>query len=110
MPRLLKDFPSFEPTARGTFSIDFAENIPAGATLASATWTLSIHQVQPYAAVDPDPNGHANGGPTIAGTVVLQSIGPGLVDGNDYLVTATANVSDGEIIVLWCVLPCRAPS
>jgi hypothetical protein len=108
MPRLLKDFPATEPGSLGTYSIDFATTVPPGATLVGASWTLGIHAVQPGGAPDAMPRSRLVGGTQIEGTVSLQRIG-GLVAGNDYLVSVTGTTSDGEVIVLWTVLPCRAP-
>jgi hypothetical protein len=108
MPRLLKDFPTTEPGAVGLYSIDFAQNVPSGASLASASWVLGIHYTLPGASVDATPQERLAGAATVSGTVTSQKIA-GLVAGNDYLVTVSGTMSDGEIVVLWTVLPCRAP-
>lgn len=108
MPRLLKDFPATEPGSLGTYSIDFATNVPPGATLVAASWTLGIHAVVPGAPSDAVPQARLVGPSQIEGTVAVQRIGA-LVAGNDYLVSVTGTTSDGEIVVLWTVLPCRAP-
>jgi hypothetical protein len=109
MPRLLKDFPVTEPGAAGTYAIDFAANVPVGASLASASWTLGIHYTLPGAAVDAAPMMRLAGTATVNGTLTAQRIAS-LIAGNDYLVTVTGTMSDGEIVVLWTVLPCRMPS
>src|SRR5579875_1368360 len=97
MPRLLKDFPVTEPGAVGLYAIDFAQNVPVGASLVSTVWALGLHYTLPGAAAA-----------AISGTVTRQTIA-GLVAGNDYLVTVTGTMSDGEVVVLWTVLPCRMP-
>jgi hypothetical protein len=109
MPRLLRDFPTTEPGSVGVYSIDFAQNVPPGSTLQSASWSLGVHFTVPYATADANPNSHLVGQSSISGTVASQRIS-GLVDGNDYLVSVTGTMSDGEVVVLWTVLPCRAPS
>ncbi|HZU91281.1 MAG TPA: hypothetical protein VE993_18660 [Stellaceae bacterium] len=109
MPRLLKDFPATEPGAVGLYAIDFAQNVPVGASLAAASWTLGIHDTLPGASADATPQARAIGNATVNGTLTSQKIA-GLVAGNDYLVTVAGTMSDGEVVVLWTVLPCRAPS
>ena len=109
MPRLLKDFPVTEPGAAGTYAVDFAANVPVGASLAAASWTLGIHYILPGAAADATPMMRLVGAATVSGTLTAQRI-VGLIAGNDYLVTVTGTMSDGEIVVLWTVLPCRMPS
>ena len=106
--RLSSDFPSVEPTMIGNYSIDFKNNIPPSVTIQTATWTLTLHPTASSTEVDPAPSSHLLGGPVIENTVVLQRIG-GLMDGNIYLVVVTASLSDGEVIPLWCYLPCAAP-
>lgn len=109
MPRLLKDFPAAEPGSLGTYSIDFAPYIPPGTSVLSAAWSLSLHATLPGVAADIAPQTRLVGAAQVAdGTIAVQRIG-NLVSGNDYLVTATGTTSDGEIIILWTVLPCRAP-
>lgn len=108
MPRLIKDFPVTEPGANGVYSIDFAQNVPTGATLASASWTLGVHYTLPDAAPDLAPMSRLVGAATASGTLTLQRIA-GLLGGNDYLVTVSGTMSDGEVVVLWTVLPCRQP-
>lgn len=109
MPRLLKDFPATEPLALATCSVDFASFIPLGASLIAAAWTLGIHAVEPGAAPDLVPQSRLVCAPQIeCSTIAVQRIGD-LMAGNDYLVSVTGTMSDGEVVVLWTVLPCRAP-
>jgi hypothetical protein len=109
MPRLLKDFPITEPGSIGLYSIDFAQNVPVGASFVAASWALGIHYTLPDATVDAMPMARLVGTANISGTLTAQKIG-GLIAGNDYLVTITGTMSDGEIVLLWTVLPCRMPS
>jgi hypothetical protein len=108
MPRLIKDFQATEPDAVGVYAIDFGQNIPGGAALQSAAWSLGVHYVLPGAMPDSAPMDRLIGSPTVAGSQTQQSIG-NLLAGNDYLVTCTGTMSDGEVVVLWTVLPCRRP-
>jgi hypothetical protein len=108
MPRLLKDYPVTEPGANGVYSVDFAQNVPVNASLVSASWTLGIHATLPDALADLTPQARVVGAAMIAGTVASTRIA-GLLAGNDYLVTVTGTMSDGEVVILWTVLPCRMP-
>lgn len=108
MPRLLRDFPASEPALLHTFSIDFVLRVPPGLSIASAYWTLALHDLAPGAAFDAAPMSRLQGATDIQGTVTLQDI-VGLIAGNDYLVSAFATFSDGTGDCLWTVLPCRAP-
>lgn len=108
MPRLVKDFPATEPGSTGTYSVDFTSNLPAGVTLTASTWTLGLHLIAPGVVPDPLPQSRLIGNPALQGAVSLQRIGD-LMAGNDYLVTIAGTASDGETIILWAVLPCRAP-
>jgi len=108
MPRLLKDFPVTEPGAVGLYAIDFAQNVPVGASLAAASWALGLHYMLPGAAADATPQARLVGAAAISGSVTRQTIA-GLLAGNDYLVTVTGTMSDGEVVILWTVLSCRAP-
>lgn len=109
MPRLNKDFPATEPSALATYSVNFAPFIPPSARLVSAPWTLGIHAIEPGAAPDAAPQSRFVGAAQIENnTIAVQRIG-NLLAGNDYLVSVTGTMSDGEVVILWTVLPCRAP-
>jgi hypothetical protein len=109
MPRL-GTFPfTEEPASVGDYSIDFGPQIPPGATLVSTVWQIETAFTLPGSVVDYDPASHLNGSSSIIGTVSVQQI-QGLVAGNNYTVTATGTMSDGEVVVLWTSpLRCRAP-
>lgn len=117
MPRLLKDFPMIVPGDLGTFAVDFAPFLPPDASLVSAQWTLGLHGVQPGTIPDPAPQSRLVGPGWIApdsrtpplNTVAAQRIGGALAAGQDYLVTVRGTSSDGEVVTVWTVLPCRAP-
>src|SRR5690348_10141942 len=105
MPRLPDDFSDTEPGSSGDYTIDFAQNLPAGGSISSASWALAVRYVAPGFAADPAPADRLLGPPTTVGTASVQRIAD-LVAGNTYLVTATAEVSDNEVVVLWCTLAC----
>lgn len=109
MPRLLKDFDATEPDAVGVYAIDFGNDLPSGGRLVSAKWTLGLHHVLPGAQTDLFAAMRLVGAATVSGSLASQKIA-GLVDGNDYLLTCSGTMSDGEVVELWTVLPCRAPS
>ncbi len=108
MPRLEDDFTPTEPGAIGDYTIDFAANVPAGG-IDSAAWTLAVRYVAPGYVLDPTPASRLIGAATLTGTATVQRIA-GLSAGNTYLVTATATMEDGEIVILWCTLSCVAPA
>lgn len=105
---LSSNFPTTEPGANGIYSVDFARQVPAGATLAAAVWALAVEWTLPGSTVDATPSSRLVGSPSISGTISSQRIA-GCVAGNDYLVTVTGTMSDAEIVQLWTTLPCRAP-
>lgn len=117
MPRLVRDFPAAAPGSLYSYSVDFAPYVPPGASLVSASWTLGMHALLPGAVVDPTPQVRLAGAPWIApnsatpprNTVAAQRIGGALHAGEDYLVSVTGTTSDGEVVILWTVLPCRTP-
>lgn len=109
MPRLLTDFNETEPEAIGTYAVDFTNDLPVNGSLVSAKWTLGIHRVLEGSAPDLFPSLRLVGSPSVSGAVASQKIA-GLLAGNDYLVTCAGTMSDGEVVELWTVLPCRAPS
>lgn len=108
MPRLKSDFPSAEPVVVANYSVSFNNFIPLNVTIKAVTWTLGLHSTANGAEADPNPSSRLNGGPVIYNTIVVQQI-HNLMDGNTYLVIVTASLSDGEVIDLWCYLPCAAP-
>ncbi len=107
MPRI-SDFQTVEPTTNELYPFDFTSYVPSGATLSSATVTLSVYLTIPGYTADATPATRLSGSATVAGSIAKQRI-TGLVDGNDYLATCTGMMSDGSVIVLWGVIPCRAP-
>ena len=109
MPRLSTDFSDTEPGAVGDYTIDFGLNVSAGNTIVTAPWSLAVRYVAPGYDIDPAPSSRLTGAPTISGTAVVQRIGT-IYDGNTYLVTTTGTMNDGEIVILWCTLPCVAPA
>lgn len=108
MPRLDDDFSPTEPGAIGDYTIDFTGNVPAGG-ISSAVWSLAVRYVAPGYPIDPAPASRLSGAVTVAGVATVQRIA-GLYAGNTYLVTATATMEDGEIVILWCTLSCVAPA
>jgi hypothetical protein len=107
MPRLSADFSATEPGSVSDYTIDFIGNIPANASLTNATWSLSVQRTLPGFTADANPMSRLVGSPATQGDTTIQRIG-GLLAGNDYVVAATGTMSDGEAVVLWCLLPCRA--
>lgn len=109
MPRLTDDFGDTEPGSVGDYTIDFSLNVPPGKTITTAPWSLAVRFVAPGYALDSSPSDRLVGSSTISDTSVIQRIA-NLLAGNTYLVTVTATLSDGEIVILWCCLSCVAPA
>ena len=109
MPRLEANFDDTEPGSVGDYTIDFGPNVSTGGSIVTALWSLAVRYVAPGYDIDPDPASRLDGAPTISGTAVIQRISD-LVDGNTYLVTSTATMEDGEIVILWCTLSAVAPA
>ena len=108
MPRLPSDLGPGEPGEIVDYPIDFGP-LRTGVTISSAAWHLTVRYVAPSFALDPAPQSRVSGSATVAASVTTQRIA-GLQPGNTYLVTATATMSDGEVIILWCALPCVPPA
>ena len=109
MPRLAAAFDDTEPGSVGDYTIDFGPNVSTGGSIVTSPWALAVRSVAPGYDIDPDPTSRLDGVPTIDGTTVIQRIA-GLIAGNTYLVTVTATMEDGEIVILWCTLACVAPA
>lgn len=108
MPQLDTDFPITEPNSNGIYSIDFAKVVPTGGSISGTpTWSISVDFTMPNATVDSTPSLRLSGSPTVSGNTTSQTI-VNLVDGNNYLVECSATMNDGEIVVLWTHIPCRA--
>jgi hypothetical protein len=108
MPRLPDDFDTIEPGSELDYTIGFDGNIPSGVTIDAASWSLAVRYVAPGYTLDPSPSDRLLGAPTIVDTLTIQRIS-NLYAGNTYLVTATATLSDGEVVILWCTLSCVEP-
>ena len=109
MPRLQDDFDPTEPGSIVNYTMGYDGNVPVGATIVSAVWALLVRYVAPGYDIDPAPVDRLVGDATIIGTNTVQRI-EGLYAGNTYLVTSTATLSDGEIVIIWCTLRCVAPA
>ena len=96
---------SFGPKRTGeavTLVFDFADQLPAGVTIASAEATTVITQ----RGTDAAPEALIVGAPAVSGAEVLQRVTGGAI-GADYLVTARAILSDGQSREMPAVLPVR---
>jgi len=96
---------SFDPIMPGevaTLSFEFARELPAGVTIDSVGQTT----VELLRGTDPAPESILVGAAALAGTDVLQRVAVD-VDGASYLVTAVANLSDGQVRKLPAALPVR---
>lgn len=84
------DFPPATPADDQPYTIDFINDLQTGETITSATVTLLLEQ-----GVDPDPSSHLPSSYFITnGTMVSQRV-RGLIAGNIYTLSITANGSLG---------------
>jgi len=86
------------PAAEEFFGFNFVKQLPAGETISSAEWTITVKQ-----GVDPNPSAMLSGSPVISGTKVTQKI-VGCVDGVQYCLTCTATTNGPEKIPLFDTL------
>lgn len=105
--RLPDNFPTAEPGDVADYDVDFADYISAGTTISAVTWALSVRGTLVNRSSDATPASRRIGSPALVGSETTQRIG-GLVDGNDYIASIAATLSNGEILYLWTILPCRA--
>ncbi len=108
MPHLGADFDPTEPGSVGDYTIDFGPNVPPAGSIDSVVWATTVRYVAPTYSLDPSPGSLVHGSPSVSGSATIQRL-EGFVAGNTYLVTATATMSDGEVVILWCGLPCVPP-
>lgn len=88
---------SFSPSTVGAeefFTFNFVRELPAGAAILSAVWTVTVKQ-----GVDPNPANIKVGNPVINGTKVSQKIVP-LVNDVQYCFTCIATTDSPEKIPL----------
>ena len=107
MPRIA-DLNVLEPASIAKLPIDFTLYLPAGGSLSSAVFSFGVYLTIPGFTADPSPASRLIGSPGVSGNVATQEVS-GLVDGNDYLLTCAGTMADGQVVVLWTVLPCRSP-
>lgn len=98
----MKPFSPKTPSAEELFGFNFILQLPAGVTIASAQWIVTVLK-----GVDANPSAMLSGNPIINGTKVSQKIIGGL-DGVQYCLTCIATTSDGEKIPLFASLWVRA--
>jgi NADPH:quinone reductase-like Zn-dependent oxidoreductase len=109
MPRLASDFDPAEPGSVHDYPIDFGPYIPLSGSITTVVWATTVRHVASGFTLDPTPSALVHGAASIIGSATIQRLS-GFVAGNTYLVTATATMSDGEVCILWCTLPCVPPA
>jgi hypothetical protein len=93
-------FSSKDPGETITCSFNFAPWLGVGETVSSATVSCSIQY-----GVDPGTSSMLQGAASLtAAPIVMQKVTAGL-DGCSYLLTATANTSAGNVLVIKALLP-----
>lgn len=101
---MIKLLPEKRPAEEVTVTFRFGRDLAQGVTLAAgATVSASVRK-----GVDPDAETLVDSAPAVAGTDVLVRIVGGL-DGVQYLLTALAPTSDGQLLQLDALLPVALP-
>lgn len=94
----MRRFPQLDPAARRVLAFNFAPDLAAGDTLASATVAPTLQ-----AGEDATPAQILVGLPAIDGARVLQ-MAAGRADGNAYTLKCIASTTSGEILTLTAVI------
>lgn len=101
------------PSETRDLGFDYLNDVGAGETLSSATFTLAVEQTKTGATADPSPSSRLSGSASIeesadggANTVAVQRV-TGCVDGNRYRLTCHATTNLGQILraitYFWCL-------
>lgn len=85
-------FDDKDPDTTRRYAVDFAADIPTGATIDTATVTISVEHGTDAAAAD-----MLEGDSSVSGTEVRQMVTDG-VDGVTYLLHFTATLSDDQVL------------
>lgn len=101
---MIKRLPEKRPAEAVTVTFRFARELGEGVTLApGAALDIAVRKGE-----DAAPQAMLAGLPAVADTRVLARIMGG-VAGNEYLLSCTADTSNGDRLVLEAVLPVAAP-
>lgn len=85
-------FDDKDPDTTRLMAVDFADDMPDGATISSASVTVSVEH-----GTDASPDSMRSGSYSISGTQVRQMVTGG-VHGVTYLFEFTATLSDGQVL------------
>ncbi|MFT3758981.1 hypothetical protein [Thauera sp.] len=101
---MIKRLPEKRPAEAVTVTFRFARELGEGVTLApGATVVVTVRK-----GVDAAPQAMLAGVPAVSGTNVLARLLGGLA-GTEYLLSCTADTSNGDRLVLDAVLPVTGP-
>jgi hypothetical protein len=89
-------FDATTPAGRPLLSVDFSRLLPPSVTIASAIVTVEVHALSPVD--DPNATDRLDGAAIVSvdSTTISQWFHQGLED-VDYVLTFTANFSDGQV-------------
>lgn len=89
------DFQASDAGESEIYSFDFVNDIAAGETLGTATFTLAT-----VSGTDSNPSLHIQGSAQITGTIAMQRIS-GLLNGVTYAIQALVTTSNANVLSLW---------
>jgi len=100
----------FDPSDNGEserYTLDFVNDLQAGDTIVSATWTCEV--AAKSAADDVDAASRIAGAAVYLGTKTTQRVS-GMVPGVTYCLTATIVTTMSDTISLWSHVECKEPA
>lgn len=95
MARAIGDFSSANTPETDLFTLDFVNDLVAGDSVVSATWTISV-----LVGTDNAADSYKIGDPTVFGSKVTQKAA-GFLPGVEYCMTAQATTQFGLTPILW---------
>lgn len=98
-----KDYDPSDSGESEPYTLDFVNDLVAGETLASATWTCAV-----VAGVDASAASHVSGSASVSVTQTSQQFS-GFVVGVKYRLQAVAITSAGSTKSLWSHVLCQTP-
>jgi hypothetical protein len=105
-----QDFDPIEPGEVDAFTLDFTADVGVGNTILNATWTCSVQSTLIGSTVDAVPQSRVYGAATVnnqGGKNYTSQVLTSMVDGNNYIVQATVQTSDGRLLQRYSHVLCR---
>lgn len=109
-----RDFEVITPSETRDVGFDFSNDVADGETIVSATFTIERKSTDDGATEDASPDSRKSGPPDVedseitelTGVVAVQRV-TGMVAGNVYRIVCRATTTNGQVLELFGVIPCR---